>query len=147
FKLALDEEEGWNLPRVIGVLVKVAQAMAFAHVNGVIHRDLKPSNIMVGEFGAVYVMDWGLARMKGRSDLHDIRPQDPTRLTQLPVTPGGVPAAHSPLITMDGAVIGTPAYMPPEQALGRASAVDEQSDVYALGAILYRLLAGHPPYA
>src|SRR5688572_3812624 len=76
FRLARKEEERWNLPRAVGVLVKACQALAYAHSKGVVHRDLKPSNIMVGRFGEVYVMDWGLVKITGRTDLHDIRPRD-----------------------------------------------------------------------
>ena len=72
-QLARDETDGWNLPRLVGVLVRVCQAVAYAHGKGVIHRDLKPANVMVGDLGEVYVMDWGLARQLGRDDVRDIR--------------------------------------------------------------------------
>ena len=67
-ELARSEQEGWNLPRVIGVMVKACQAIGYAHAKAVIHRDLKPANIMVGRFGEVYVMDWGLARVSGKKE-------------------------------------------------------------------------------
>ncbi|MCP3915648.1 MAG: serine/threonine protein kinase [bacterium] len=125
-------DEDWNLARALGVVLRVCETVAYAHSRGVIHRDLKPSNIMVGQFGEVYVMDWGLAKIRG-----------------VPDAAGSIDdsESHDPLGTRDGTVIGTPAYMPPEQALGRIDLVDERSDVYALGAILYHLLAGKPPFA
>lgn len=124
----------WSLARSVAVIVRVCQAMAFAHGKGVVHRDLKPSNIMVGDLGEVYIMDWGLAKSAGASGERDIR---------LARGAGG----DSPLMTMDGAVVGTPAYMPPEQAQSRVEEVDHLSDIYSLGALLYELLAGHPPYS
>ena len=149
FRLAREEKESWNLPRALGVIVKACQALAYAHSKGVIHRDLKPANIMVGRFGEVFVMDWGLVKITGRKDLHDIRPKD------LPVTSASLHSPRydsaastpdSPLITMDGSVVGTPAYMSLEQARGEVEAVDQSSDIYSLGAILYNLLTGQPPY-
>jgi serine/threonine protein kinase len=110
-------------------LIAVADAVAYAHSQRVIHRDLKPANILVGEFGETVVIDWGLAK-----DL--AQPEE-----------GAAGAAAGNLqdgLTVAGAVLGTPAYMPPEQAHGEP--VDERADVYALGAILYHMLAGEPPY-
>ena len=134
----------WSLTRALGVLLKVCEAMAFAHDSGVIHRDLKPDNVMVGKHGEVYVMDWGLAR-------HDSGADSGER----PASLAGVrtdreelrdSAAGSPLVTLEGSVVGTPCYMPPEQAEGRVREVGPLADVYAVGAILYHLLAGRPPY-
>jgi tetratricopeptide (TPR) repeat protein/tRNA A-37 threonylcarbamoyl transferase component Bud32 len=105
----------------------VADAIAYAHSQGVIHRDLKPRNVIVGEFGETVVIDWGLAK-----DLSANAPDD--------VVHASDPADGATAI---GAVIGTPAYMPPEQALGEA--VDRRADVYAIGAILYHVLSGRPP--
>src|SRR5262249_9756988 len=118
------------------------------HSKGVIHRDLKPENIMVGRFGEVYVMDWGLARVLGQGDLHDIRikPQQGTEVLTTPRLEEREETPDSPLVTMDGAVVGTPAYMPPEQARGEIQALSPRSDVYSLGAILYHLLTGQMPY-
>ena len=140
--------EGWSQARKLGVLLKVCEAMAFAHAKGVVHRDLKPANIMVGRFGEVYVMDFGLARVLGTKDAKDIRirsPHGPSVEIRSEQRAFGA-AEDSPLLTMDGDVIGTPAYMPPEQAEGRIEAVGPPADVYALGAILYHVLAGHMPY-
>jgi serine/threonine protein kinase len=109
-------------------VVAVTDAIAYAHDQGVIHRDLKPSNVLVGAFGDTVVLDWGLAK--------DLRADDAAAEAQaLPLpAPGG---------TEGGAVLGTPAYMAPEQAAGER--VDARADVYALGAILYHVLAGAPP--
>ena len=138
-------EAGWNLPRVLGVMLKVCEAMAYAHDKDVIHRDLKPKNVMVGRHGQVYVMDWGLARILGHADLHDLRLREPEQtLTRIESERSG--KSGDALLTMDGTVIGTPAYMSPEQAEGRTGAVDRRSDVYSAGAILYHVLIGHPPY-
>jgi serine/threonine protein kinase/tetratricopeptide (TPR) repeat protein len=134
--------EGWNRTRALSVIQKVCEAMAYAHGKGVIHRDLKPSNVMVGEFGEVYVMDWGLARVIGADDPHDLRLRD------RPSTQGVADAREleSPIVTMDGDVLGTPCYMAPEQAQGRIADLGPRSDVYSVGAMLYHLLAGEMPY-
>jgi eukaryotic-like serine/threonine-protein kinase len=115
------------LPHVIAV----ADAVGYAHSQGVIHRDLKPSNVIIGEFGETIVVDWGLARDRRR---------DVPEPCEEPLTASGSGAS-----TMSGKVVGTPAYMSPEQA--RGTLVDERADVYALGAVLYELLAGSPPHA
>ncbi len=141
----------WDLTRAVGILLKVCHAVAFAHSKGVIHRDLKPTNVMVGRFGEVYVMDWGLARVLDREDPHDLRlrPRDlelaSQVLTERSMARDETP--ESPLETMDGTVVGTPAYMSPEQAQGRISKLGPRSDVYALGAMLYQLLSGQMPFA
>ncbi len=105
-------------------------AIAYAHQHQIIHRDLKPANILVGEFGETVVIDWGLAK-----DLREAH-EEP-----LP----GVAGMDSGELTLDGSVLGTPTHMAPEQARGLP--VDKRSDVYALGAVLYHLLAGHAPFA
>jgi len=142
-------DEEWTRTRALNVLLRVCEAMAFAHEKGVVHRDLKPANIMVGRFGETYVMDWGLARILGEDDPRDLRLD--ADLTSKSVVrserqdeAAGTP--DSPLLTMDGHVVGTPAYMPPEQAEGRLEDVGPPSDVYAMGAITYQLLSGQMPY-
>jgi formylglycine-generating enzyme required for sulfatase activity/serine/threonine protein kinase len=147
FEAVATGEPGWTETRVLGVVLKVCEAMAYAHSKGVIHRDLKPGNVMVGHYGEVFVMDWGLARVLGREDAPDVRPAAES-ISQ--VRTAGRQAREtspdSPLVTRDGDVIGTPAYMPPEQACGDLERVSQRSDVYSIGALLYHLLAGHPPY-
>jgi serine/threonine protein kinase len=119
-----------TLARLLEVLLGVGNALAYAHSKKVIHRDLKPANVMVGGFGEVYVMDWGLAKVIGARE--EVRRGAPTR-------------ASDAGMTQDGAVIGTPAYMPPEQAAGRVADLDQRSDIYSLGAILYEMLTLLPP--
>jgi len=154
FRLVFKEEEGWNTTRALGVLLKVSEAMAFAHDKHVIHRDLKPANIMVGRFGEVYVMDWGLARVIATSEPHDLRVRGVGSVDKhkssviLTERRAGVSMTmDSALFTMDGDVVGTPAYMSPEQARGKISELDARTDVYAAGAMLYHLLARRMPYA
>ena len=143
-------EGGWSRERVLGLILRVCEAMSYAHDKGVIHRDLKPSNIMVGRYGEVYVMDWGLARVLGRPDRRDIRPRAEPISTLSEVRSDRRDRARdtpdSPLCTMDGDVLGTPAFMSPEQALGEIDVLGPRSDVYAVGALLYHLFAGHMPY-
>ncbi len=114
------------LPNVI----QVAEAIAYAHSRRVIHRDLKPDNVLVGEFGETVVIDWGVAK--------DLNADEP----DTGPAPNLLDASQD--LTVDGSVMGTPAYMPPEQADGQP--VDERADVYALGAVLYHVLGGKPPY-
>ena len=143
-ELASRGEEGCSEARAVGVLLKACEAMAYAHDKQVIHRDLKPSNIRVGRFGEVYVMDWGLARVLGRPDARDLRVREANEPISQPVE--SMREAASMLHTMDGTPIGTPMFMSPEQAMGRADRMGPQTDVYGIGAILYRLLTGQPPY-
>ncbi len=148
FKLVHSGQEGWTVTRALGVLLKVCEAMAYAHSKGVIHRDLKPGNVMVGRFGEVFVMDWGLARILGRPDRKNVRIQ-PAEMTQplnLALHEKGSHASDAPLLTMDGDVVGTPSYMSPEQASGELDRMGPHSDVYSAGAMLYHLLAGQLPY-
>ncbi len=139
FELAREADEGWTPTRVLGVLQRVCETMAYAHSRGIVHRDLKPANVMVGAFGEVYVMDWGLALVVGT------RQDEAARALR---TDRSEAAARSPsqsIVTEDGAIVGTPSYMSPEQARGEE--LDARSDVYAIGAMLYTLLAGRAPYA
>ena len=138
----------WSLTRVVTVLLRACEAMAYAHEKGVVHRDLKPSNIMVGSYGEVYVMDWGLARVVGKPDIHDLhlgRTESPGEVRTNRYEQRGSDSG-SALVTQDGAQVGTPYYMPPEQAAGRIEEITTRSDVYAVGAMLYELLAGERPY-
>ncbi len=135
-----DEPQGpERLPRLLAVLEKVCQAVAYAHSKHVIHRDLKPSNVMVGEFGEVQVMDWGLAKELSRSE-----PAPPPEATEEVETAAWTKEAEG--LSRAGSALGTPAYMPPEQAAGDWDIVDERADVFALGAILCEMLTSHPPY-
>lgn len=126
------EEHSPNWRRLVTVMIKAADAIDFAHANGVIHRDLKPDNIMIGEYGEVTVIDWGLAKL-----IHE--DADDGVSTE--------PKASAPLDqTAAGAVIGSPLYMAPEQASGDINRVSTQTDIYALGGILFQILAGRPPH-
>lgn len=113
------------LERLLGIYLRVCEAIAFAHVRNVVHRDLKPENILVGSHGQVYVMDWGLAR----------------------VMDGGRPSEKLASDDEELVVAGTPAFMAPEQAQGRVEAIDARTDVFGLGAVLYAILTGRGPFA
>jgi serine/threonine-protein kinase len=114
--------------RLVNIFSQVCMAVAYAHARGVIHRDLKPANIMLGEFGEVFVMDWGLAKVV-RTDV--AQPMADSR-------------AEVRFATRVGDITGTPAYMSPEQAMGLVDALGPATDIYALGAILYELLTLRP---
>jgi serine/threonine protein kinase/formylglycine-generating enzyme required for sulfatase activity len=157
-ELARGRREGWTRTRAIGVFLKVCEAVAYAHAKGVVHRDLKPSNVMVGPFGETYVMDWGLARLLSREEDSGPDPRSLPRERDLvdtdirerlvgPTGERSTPPPDSPFATQRGTVLGTPAYMAPEQAGGRSNEVGPRADVYAIGAMLYELLTGRMPYA
>jgi hypothetical protein len=114
------------------VIVRTAQTLAYAHERGVVHRDIKPDNVLIGRHGECTVLDWGIAKVRG-----------------LPAVTGesdpGAPIDAG--ATRHGAVMGTPHYMAPEQASGHVGEIDERTDVFAVGALLYQLLSGKAPYA
>jgi hypothetical protein len=120
---------------LLQAFVQVCQTVAYAHDRGAIHRDLKGSNVVLGDYGEVIVLDWGLAKLLGR-------PEGSTPLPAVALDPA---EAHPP--SLPGAVLGTPSYMAPEQAAGRQDLVDRRTDVYGLGAMLYEVLTGRPPFA
>ena len=133
-----------ELPRFLAIFEQVCQPMGYAHARGVIHRDLKPSNIMVGAFGEVQVMDWGLAKVLPRCGTADeSQPQPGEAAVSVIRTVGAGPDADK---SMAGSVLGTPAYMSPEQAGGDVEAIDERADVFGLGSILCEILTGRPAY-
>jgi serine/threonine-protein kinase len=135
-----------DLPRYEQVFEQVCQTMAYAHSRGVIHHDLKPSNVMVGAFGEVQIMDWGLAKVLDREGEASSRsghqpPGDAPNEVRIVRLDGSGPASRP------GHVLGTPAYMAPEQASGESDRLDEHCDVFGLGAILCEILTGRPPYS
>ena len=127
-----------DLPRFLRVFGQICETMAYAHSRGVIHRDLKPLNVMVGAFGEVQVMDWGLAKVLGRAEAPRPTPEVSTIRTRRSEN-GSDPTEH-------GDLLGTADYMPPEQARGEIEALDERADVFALGSILCKVLTGSAAY-
>ncbi len=125
-KILAEPSPAFPLQRVLRAFVDVCLAIEFAHVRGVVHRDLNPNNIMLGDFGEVYVLDWGVAKVVGEED---------GEFADVDSGSG----AHA---TIAGAVVGTSGYMPPEQVRGQP--VDGRSDVYTLGCLLFEILAGEP---
>jgi serine/threonine protein kinase len=156
FKLLRSDDEktrhDYSLAKLLAILVDVANAIAFAHYRGVVHRDLKPGNIMIGRFGEVLVMDWGLAKVLGqvqtpttrrlrRKGSQTVVVEAPKEVDDEHVTSGRI----SNMNTRYGTVVGTPSYMSPEQARGDTKSISRLSDVYALGALLYEILTLTPP--
>jgi tetratricopeptide (TPR) repeat protein len=127
----------------LAIFEAICQAVGYAHAHNIIHRDLKPSNIMVGSFGETQVMDWGLAKILGRGPTTAIK-----TATSGEETVGTVihPQQDTGSQTIAGSMLGTPAYMPPEQAAGEIGRIDQRSDVFGLGAILCVILTGQPPF-
>jgi serine/threonine protein kinase len=121
----------WTVEEKLLTFLKVLDGVGFAHSRGVIHRDIKPDNVMLGSHGEVLVVDWGIAKVLGNADAS----------SELVRQVASVRDQHSLSATLDGSAMGTLYYMPPEQALGNLSEVDARSDIYALGATLYELLA------
>jgi serine/threonine-protein kinase len=138
-------------PRLLGIVLHVAQTLAYAHAKGVIHRDLKPANVMVGAFGEVQVMDWGLAKVLAEGGVADEERasrahQEPEDVTTIRIARSTGSAGTFGTDTEAGSLLGTPAYMPPEQANGDIANLDRRADVFGLGALLCEILTGKPPY-
>jgi tRNA A-37 threonylcarbamoyl transferase component Bud32 len=119
-------------PKLLQAFVSVCQALNYAHSHGVIHRDLKPDNVILGRFGEVVVLDWGLAKVVDQAE------ENATRI--------GTDDEARPGLTQAGQALGTPAYMAPEQAEGRLDLIDRRTDIYGLGAILFEILTGRAPH-
>lgn len=130
-RLGADRLAPEHLDGLLRVLVKVCEAVGYAHSRGVVHRDLKPENVMVGDFGQVYVMDWGIAHVMPK-------PADGERAIEWVELPSGRRTPKG--------VVGTPVYMPPEQTKGDPALIDARTDVFALGGLLYHILTGRPPH-
>ncbi len=149
--LAGRQQPSEDRPHLLTIALKVAQALAYAHAKGVIHRDLKPANIMVGAFGEVQVMDWGLAKVLPRGGIADeeraaSRGHQPPGVEPTVIRTARNGSTGSSTDTEAGTLLGTPAYMPPEQANGDVALIDCRADVFGLGAILCEILTGQPPY-
>ena len=139
-----------SLPERLRVFVRICEAVAFAHAHGVVHRDLKPQNVMVGSFGEVLVLDWGIARLRASGDATssiDAHPSMDARPSDGPVDASKDADFATSARTAHGTVMGTPGFMAPEQARGEVEQVDERADVFALGAILRFLLDAGPSLA
>jgi eukaryotic-like serine/threonine-protein kinase len=128
--------ENYHLYSLLGIFRKICDAVAFAHSRKILHRDIKPQNIMVGDYGEVLLMDWGLSRRLDSSEPK----QDSKAGESVDVS------SDSSLTTDFGVIKGSPAYMSPEQAFGNVSEFDERTDVFLLGATLYQILTCYPPY-
>ncbi len=131
-----------ELRELLGAFLAVCQVIAYAHSRGVLHRDLKGRNVVMGDFGEVMVLDWGLAKLIGEESSARSGTKSSTDSSQLRLMRG-----DSGERTLEGSVLGTPAYMSPEQAEGRLEELDQRTDVYGLGAILYHILTGEAPFA
>jgi serine/threonine protein kinase len=138
-----------SLPDRLRLFLRICDAVAFAHSRGVLHRDLKPANVMVGPFGEVLVMDWGLAKILRGDISSGARETDPhTTIFEKPKQPAIVgDGTEISVVTGHGTVMGTPGYMSPEQAHGDVEHLDARSDIYSLGALLRFLHTGQPEAA
>ena len=131
-----------RIERLLDVVGRTAEALAYAHARGVVHRDLKPSNVLLGAFGEVIVTDWGLAKVIDGSTTDS----GSTAPAPLPDGIRTIRSLDQSLTTASGTVMGTPAYMAPEQAVGDPAAVGATADVFALGGLLCEILTGKPPF-
>ena len=127
-----EQERAFRLVNLLNGFVAVCNTIAYAHSRGVIHRDLKGHNIILGDYGEVLVLDWGLAKLVGQPD--EVPDEKPIHFDV------------NPQLTLHGQALGTPAYMAPEQAEGKIDLIDHRTDIYGLGAILYEILTGQPPF-
>lgn len=135
----------YTLDRLLTIFRKVCDAIGFAHHHGVVHRDLKPENVMVGEFGEVLVMDWGLAKILNDEEHSRLDGAGVESVEGFRELSESQLAAQAENLTMEGAVMGSPLYMPPEQAEGRVAEIGPHSDIYSLGGILYTILTLRTP--
>ncbi len=133
YHTGVENQNPMALRQLLDAFVNVCNAVGYAHTRGVIHRDLKPENVILGEFGEVMVLDWGLAKLS-----HEMG-NDSEQST-------AITDASKQGNTIEGTVFGTPAYMSPEQAAGQIDQIESRSDIYGLGAILFEILVGHPPH-
>ena len=132
---AVGEADQLGLHRLLSVFLDICQAIAYAHSRGVVHRDLKPENVALDNFGQVIVLDWGLAKLIEEGELaHKLSFE--AALTDSTMTK-----------TIQGDIVGTPLYMSPEQAIGDLDKINERTDVYGLGAILFAIMTGDAPHA